>query len=178
MARKKREPETAVIGSVTHDGRGIADVSGKKVFVSGALEGETVLFQRRKRRRNYDEAQLLEVIEPSSDRIEPRCAVFGTCGGCSLQHISADNQRLIKQRALADNLQRIGRVEPDTWLDPLYDDSADGGWHYRRRARLADKDVAAKGRVLVGFREAHAPYVCDMHRCEVLAHPVDDLIDP
>jgi 23S rRNA (uracil1939-C5)-methyltransferase len=178
MARKKREPETAVIGSVTHDGRGIADVSGKKVFVSGALEGETVLFQRRKRRRNYDEAQLLEVIEPSSDRIEPRCAVFGTCGGCSLQHISADNQRLIKQRALADNLQRIGRVEPDTWLDPLYDDSADGGWHYRRRARLAVKDVAAKGRVLVGFREAHAPYVCDMHRCEVLAHPVDDLIDP
>ena len=178
MARKKREPETAVIGSVTHDGRGIADVSGKKVFVSGALEGETVLFQRRKRRRNYDEAQLLEVIEPSSDRIEPRCAVFGACGGCSLQHISADHQRLIKQRALADNLQRIGRVEPDTWLDPLYDDSADGGWHYRRRARLAVKDVAAKGRVLVGFREAHAPYVCDMHRCEVLAHPVDDLIGP
>lgn len=178
MARKKREPETAVIGTVTHDGRGIADVSGKKVFVSGALEGETVRFQRRKRRRNYDEAQLLEIIEPSSDRIEPRCAVFGTCGGCSLQHISADNQRLIKQRALADNLQRIGRVEPDTWLDPLYDDSADGGWHYRRRARLAVKDVAGKGRVLVGFREAHAPYVCDMHRCEVLAHPVDDLIDP
>jgi len=178
MARKKREPETAVIGSVTHDGRGIADVSGKKVFVSGALEGETVRFQRRKRRRNYDEAQLLEVIEPSSDRIEPRCAVFGACGGCSLQHISADNQRLIKQRALADNLQRIGRVEPETWLDPLYDDSADGGWHYRRRARLAVKDVAAKGRVLVGFREAHAPYVCDMHRCEVLAHPVDALIDP
>jgi len=178
MARKKREPETAVIGSVTHDGRGIAEVTGKKVFVRGALEGETVRFQRRKRRRNYDEAQLLEVIEPSEARIEPRCAAFGSCGGCSLQHITADHQRDIKQRALADNLQRIGQVEPQRWLDPLYDDSEHGGWNYRRRARLAVKEVTAKGRVLVGFRESHAPYVCDMHRCEVLAPPVDSLIDP
>ena len=178
MARKKREPETAVIRSVTHDGRGIAEVTGKKVFVAGALVGETVRFQRRKRRRNFDEAQLLEVLEPSPQRIEPRCAVFGTCGGCSLQHVSAEFQRSIKQRAVADSLQRIGQVEPDTWLEPLYDDSLEGGWYYRRRARLAVKDVAAKGRVLVGFREAHAPYVCDMHRCEVLAHPVGSLIDP
>lgn len=178
MARKKREPETALIESVSHDGRGIAAVTGKKVFVAGALQGETVLFQRRKRRRNYDEAQLLEVIEPSALRIEPRCAVFGTCGGCSLQHISAADQRDIKQQALVDNLQRIGKVDPEQWLEPLYDDSSGGGWNYRRRARLAVKDVSAKGRVLVGFREGHAPYVCDMHRCEVLASPVGGLLDP
>lgn len=178
MARKKREPETAQIGSVTHDGKGIAAVAGKKVFVTGALEGETVRFQRRKRRKNYDEAELLEVLEASEARIEPRCAAFGNCGGCSLQHITADHQRAIKHRALVDSLQRIGQVEPQRWLDPLFDDSEDGGWKYRRRARLAVKDVAAKGRVLVGFRESHAPYVCDMHRCEVLASPVDGLIDP
>jgi len=69
-------------------------------------------------------------------------------------------------------------VEPARWLDPLFDASDDGGWKYRRRARLAVKDVAGKGRVLVGFRESHAPYICDMHRCEVLASPVDSLIDP
>ena len=178
MARRSREPETAVIGSVTHDGRGIATVTGKKVFVTGALEGETVRFLRRKRRRNYDEAELLEVIEPADFRIEPRCEVYGTCGGCSLQHVSADRQRAIKTRALADSLERIGRVEPARWLDPLYNVEGDGDWHYRRRARLAVKDVDAKGRVLVGFRERHAPYVCDMHRCEILAKPVDALIDP
>ena len=88
MARGKREPETAAIESATHDGRGIAAVTGKKVFVAGALQGETVRFQRRKRRRNYDEAELLEVLEPSPARIQPRCAVFGRCGGCSLQHLS------------------------------------------------------------------------------------------
>lgn len=178
MARKKREPETACIESVTHDGKGIAAVLGKKVFVAGALSGETVRFQRRKRKRNYDEAELLEVLEPSADRIVPRCAVFDACGGCSLQHISGASQREIKHRSLVDSLERIGRVKPEKWLPPLYDDGSEGGWNYRRRARLAVKDVAGKGRVLVGFRESHAPYVCDMHRCEVLAKPVDGLIDP
>ena len=178
MTRRRREPETARIESVTHDGRGIAALEGKKVFVAGALPGETVRFQRRKRRRNFDEAELLEVLEPSSARIEPRCAVYGTCGGCSLQHFSAAQQREIKQQALVDNLQRIGQLEPERWLEPIYDDSANGSWNYRRRARLAVKDVAGKGRVLVGFRERHAPLLTDMHRCEVLAKPVDDLLGP
>jgi len=174
MARKKRwEPETAVIDSATHDGRGIAAVSGKKVFVAGALPGETVEFMRRKSRRNFDEAELLEVKVPSGDRIDAKCEAFGRCGGCSLQHVSEDYQRDIKARTLKDNLERIGKVEPETWLAPM----TGPVWGYRRRARLAVKDVPAKGRVLVGFRERHAPFVTDMHRCEVLTKPVDGLID-
>jgi 23S rRNA (uracil1939-C5)-methyltransferase len=174
MARGRRQPETATITSVTHDGRGIADTSGKKVFVAGALSGEEVQFVRRKSRRKFDEAELLEVITASRERIDPRCAVFGRCGGCVLQHVSVEQQRSIKSGTLRDNLERIGRVEPARWLEPLVGPE----WNYRRRARLAVKDVSAKGRVLVGFRERHAPYITDMHRCEVLAPPVDDLIDP
>ena len=174
----RREPEMATIGPVTHDGRGIANTDGKKVFVAGALSGETVRYVRRKRRRNYDEAELLEVLQPADNRIAPRCAVFGTCGGCSLQHLSPADQRAIKEQALRDSLSRIGRVEPERWLPALFDDSDDGAFHYRRRARLAVKDVARKGRVLVGFREKHAPFITDMHRCEVLAQPVDGLLDP
>jgi 23S rRNA (uracil1939-C5)-methyltransferase len=173
MARKRREPETASIDSATHDGRGIAAVSGKKVFVAGALPGETVEFIRRKSRRNYDEAELLSVLEPSADRIDAKCEAFGRCGGCSLQHVSDDYQRAIKEQTLRDNLERIGKVEPDTWLAPM----TGPVWSYRRRARLAVKDVPAKGRVLVGFREKHAPYVTDMHRCEVLAGSIGGLID-
>jgi len=176
--KRKREPEVGIIDSVTHDGRGIAAVAGKKVFVAGALAGEEVRFLRRKRRRNFDEAELLEVLQPAAQRISPRCDVFGICGGCSLQHVSEAAQREIKLRALRDNLSRIGRVEPEQWLEPLFDDSEDGAWYYRRRARLAVKDVPAKGRVLVGFRERHAPFVTDMHRCEVLAGGTAELIDP
>ena len=178
MTRRRREPETARIESSAHDGRGIAALEGKKVFISGALPGELVRFLRRKRKRNFDEAELLEVLEASPDRIEPRCAVYGTCGGCVLQHSSDIEQRKIKEQALVDSLQRIGQVEPDSWLTPVFDDSADGNWKYRRRGRLAVKDVLGKGRVLVGFRERHAPFIADMHRCEVLASPVGDLIEP
>jgi len=173
MARKRREPETAVIESATHDGRGIAAVSGKKVFVAGALPGETVEFIRRKSRRNFDEAELLQVIDASGDRIEPRCEAFGRCGGCSLQHVSDEYQRSLKAQTLQDNLERIGKLEVQTWLPAMTGPS----WAYRRRARLAVKDVSAKGRVLVGFRERHAPFIVDMHRCEVLAEPVDGLLD-
>lgn len=178
MARKKAQPETAEISTVTHDGRGIARIEGKTVFVAGALSGETVRFLRRKRRRNYDEAELLEVLEPSSERVTPRCVAFGVCGGCTLQHQSQGRQRDIKSDALRDALQRIGGVTPEVWLEPVFDGGEEGGWHYRRRARLAVKDVPAKDRVLVGFRERHVPYVTDMHRCEVLARPVDSLLDP
>lgn len=173
MARKKREPETARIVSATHDGRGITDTAGKKVFVAGALPGETVRFARRKSRRNFDEAELIEVIEPSAERIEARCAVFGRCGGCVLQHVSGSEQRALKSQTLKDNFERIAKVAPAQWLDPLTGPE----WHYRRRARLAVKDVFAKGRVLVGFRERHAPFITDMHRCEVLAKPVDGMLD-
>jgi len=174
MSRRRREPETARIAAVTHDGRGIAELPGKKVFVAGALAGEEVRFQRRKSRRSYDEAELLEVIEASPERIEPRCAVFGRCGGCALQQVSDGEQRELKFQALRDSLERIGQVQAGCWLDPIVASS----WHYRRRARLAVKDVHAKGRVLVGFRERHAPFITDMHRCEVLETPIDAMLDP
>jgi 23S rRNA (uracil1939-C5)-methyltransferase len=172
VTRKRREPETATISAVTHDGRGIADTQGKKAFVAGALEGETVTFVRRKSHRNFDEAELLEVHEASASRIEARCAAYERCGGCSLQHVSIEQQRHIKEQTLRDNLERIGRVQAGNWLEPM----TGPVWHYRRRARLAVKDVRAKGRTLVGFRERHAPFIADMRRCEVLAQPVDALI--
>ncbi|MGA8203489.1 MAG: 23S rRNA (uracil(1939)-C(5))-methyltransferase RlmD, partial [Woeseiaceae bacterium] len=147
---------------------------GKKVFVAGALTDERVRYLRRASRRKFDEAELLEVIEPSPERIEARCAAFGRCGGCALQHVTTQQQRRIKSQVLADSLQRIGGVEPGRWLDAIVGPD----WNYRRRARLAVKDVHAKGRILVGFRERHAPYVTDMHRCEVLAVPIDGMLDP
>jgi len=114
------------------------------------------------------------VLDASPERITARCEAFGRCGGCSLQHVTPETQRAIKAQTLRDNLERIGRVEPDTWLEPMTGPL----WNYRRRARLAVKDVHAKGRALVGFRERHAPYIADMRRCEVLAQPVDGLIAP
>jgi 23S rRNA (uracil1939-C5)-methyltransferase len=157
----------APITDLSHDGRGVARIDGKTVFVSGALLGEQVRFKVRKRHRHFDEAETLEIITPSPHRVEPRCRHFGQCGGCSLQHLDAISQIEAKQRVLMDNFTRIGKVEPESWLPPLTDEP----WGYRRKGRLSVRAVAKKGRVLVGFREESNPrFVADITHCDVV-HP-------
>jgi 23S rRNA (uracil1939-C5)-methyltransferase len=172
--RASRQPETATITDISHEGRGVAHVDGKTVFIDDALPGEVVEWQRLKRNRNFDEGRLLRVIEPSPDRIEPRCAHFGVCGGCVLQHLSGERQLEFKQRQLTEALARIGKVTPDEVLPPLQS----AVWNYRRRARLAARWVPKKSRTVVGFRERSTPYITDLKRCEVLQAPLDGLVEP
>ena len=160
-------PESAEIVDTLVDGRGVARLSGKTVFVHGAIKGESVSFVRRRKRRNYDEAELIEIRRSAPERVVPRCESFGVCGGCSLQHLGHSHQLDLKQSVLLENLQRIGSVRPARVLDPIFADA----WGYRRKARLAVKYVTRKGRVLVGFRERNKPFVADMLRCETL-HPL------
>lgn len=166
-------PEEGVVVALTHDGAGIVR-EAKAAFVPGALPGERIRFRRQRRHRQHDEAELLELLVPSTDRAVPRCAHFGVCGGCALQHMDPAAQLRAKQQELAENLARIGRVEPATWLEPL----AGPVWQYRRRARLGAKFVSKRGRVLVGFRERQKPYIAALERCEILAAPLDALITP
>ncbi|HEX4152799.1 MAG TPA: 23S rRNA (uracil(1939)-C(5))-methyltransferase RlmD [Steroidobacteraceae bacterium] len=166
MASELRSGEVheAEVVDLAHDGRGVARVGGKTVFVEGALPGETVRFRVYKRRRMFDEASLTDIVTASPDRVTPKCAHFGVCGGCSLQHLSAAAQLEAKQRQLLDNLERIGRVEPQRVLEPIRGPA----FGYRRRARLGVKYVHKKGRVLAGFREREKPYIAELRRCEIL----------
>ncbi|MEM7561833.1 MAG: 23S rRNA (uracil(1939)-C(5))-methyltransferase RlmD, partial [Pseudomonadota bacterium] len=167
-----RDPIEVEIESLSHEGRGITRINGKTVFVFGALVGETVIIEIVKSSRKFDEAKVLEVIKPSPDRIEPRCAAYQQCGGCSLQHIDNSTQIQLKQQSLLDMLTHAG-ISWGTLLPPLESQS----WGYRGKARLGVKFVEKKGRVLVGFRERNSPYVCDMHRCEVLIPEVGENLD-
>jgi 23S rRNA (uracil1939-C5)-methyltransferase len=165
--------ETATVAGLTHDGEGI--VRGDKiVFVAGALPGESIRYRRIRSHRQHDEAELVEVLTPAADRVVPRCAHFGVCGGCALQHLSPEAQLEAKHAELRDNLERVGRVTPRTWLPPLRGPV----WAYRRRARLGAKFVTKKGKVLVGFRERLAPFIADVQHCDVLAEPVGSLVKP
>jgi 23S rRNA (uracil1939-C5)-methyltransferase len=163
--------ETGVVADLTHEAEGVVrDMpgGGKVVFVAGALPGERVTFRRASFHKSHDEAELVEVLEPSPHRVTPQCAHFGVCGGCALQHLDPGMQIQAKQKELSANLERIGHVTPDQWLPPLLGPV----WGYRRRARLSSRYVAKKGRSLVGFREKQGKYVADVSRCEVLAEPV------
>lgn len=174
MRRGPAAPETLEIVDLSHDGRGVARAEGKVVFVDGGLPGETVMARRVGRRRSHDEAEVLEVLGASADRVEPGCPHFGTCGGCSLQHLHPAVQLETRSRVLAENLRRIGDVEPAAWFEPLRGPV----WRYRRRARLGVRYVHKKGRVLVGFRERYKPYIAELDACPVLAPPADRLIHP
>ena len=163
-ARFSREPFVTVVEDLSHDGRGVATVGEKKVFIHGALPGETVEARRTDAKRRYDEAETLRVIEASPHRVEPRCPHFGQCGGCSLQHLDPEQQIEAKQRTLEQNLARIGKVAPETVWPPLTGPL----WGYRRKARLSVRYVEKKGRVLVGFRERYGRFVADLGECHVL----------
>lgn len=171
MTRKNRQRQESIIFSVDiidllHDGRGLGKHEGKAVFVSGALPGERVQVKTVARRKQHDEALTLAVITASTARVNPKCAHFGTCGGCVLQHLDPDAQILAKQKTLADNLQRIGQVNPESILPALMGNP----WGYRRRGRLSVRHVEKKNRTLVGFRETNGKYVADIQACAVL-HP-------
>ena len=177
MARERSELSqgaTGRISALNSEGWGVARATAdsKAVFVAGALPGEVVEYRVRRRARNHDEAELVAVLEAAPDRIAPRCAHFGVCGGCALQHLAPQSQLAVKDRELRETLRRIGKVEPRQWLAPL----AGEPWGYRRRARLGARFVHAKGRSLVGFREKLSSYVADVEHCEVLRPEVGTLV--
>ena len=171
--RLSTAPETGRVESLNHDGEGVVR-NGKTAFVAGALPGELVRFVRRRAHSQYDEAELEAVLEPSARRVTPRCAHFGVCGGCALQHLDSSTQLSIKEQQLRETLERLGKVTPQRWLAPL----AGPPWQYRRRARLGARFVRARERSLVGFRERLSSHVAELQRCEVLSAPVGELVAP
>ncbi len=163
-----------IIHSLDHEARGIARLDGKAIFVDGALPGETVEFASYRRKPNYELANLVQVIKPSSARVEPRCPHYGVCGGCAMQHMEASAQLAVKQRVLEDSLWHIGRVRPELILPPIQG----GVWAYRHKARLGVRNVPSKGGMLIGFHERKSSYIADIHQCEILLPHVSALLIP
>jgi len=98
-----------IIG-MTHEGEGVGRVEGFTLFVQGALPGEKVRAKVLKTKKQYGYAKLLQLVEASSDRITPPCAIYDQCGGCQLQHMDYTAQLAWKRQLVVDNLERIGKL--------------------------------------------------------------------
>jgi 23S rRNA (uracil1939-C5)-methyltransferase len=172
VARIDQTPFEVQITDLTHDGRGVArrpdpkapGESGKAVFVAGALPGERVMAVQTGRHRSFDEARTVEVLDAAPERVTPRCAHFGVCSGCALQHYDEGKQILAKQRVLMENFERIGHVMPERILPPL----TDASWGYRRKGRFSVRRVEKKDKTLVGFREVDPRFVADIRECHTV----------
>ena len=165
---------TVIIESLDQEGRGVAHVEGKAVFIEGALPGETVEYVTFKKKPGYEQGTATKIVKPSFLRTTPKCSYFGICGGCSMQHLEADAQVAAKQRVLEDNLQRIGKVRPEAILPAIYGLA----WGYRHRARMSVRYVQKKNRLMVGFHEKRSSFVVDMSHCEILPQRISALIEP
>jgi 23S rRNA (uracil1939-C5)-methyltransferase len=163
------------IESLDSEGRGVAhNADGKVMFVEGALPRERVAVETLQKKSKYEFSRVKVLFEESSGRRRPRCPHFGVCGGCATQHADARTQMAAKQRALEENLARIGKVQAETMLPVVYGEE----WGYRRRARWSVRHVASKGGAMVGFRERRSTHVADTRECHVLPPHISALILP
>ena len=173
--RKIRVPQgtfTASIHNLSHEGRGVTQIDGKTVFIRGALPKETVEFIYTKRHSRFDEGRLSEVIDhPHSTRVEAPCPHFALCGGCSLQHMSLDEQLTFKKSAVKEQFKHIGKTEPQEWLPTLKAEP----FGYRRRARLSVKWVEKKGGIILGFHEKDfGHFITPIEMCLVMHKKVGE----
>lgn len=167
------------IESLDLDAQGISHkADGKVVFIEGALPYEKVTVNVHRKKNNWEQGTLKQIIKPSSQRVQPACPHFGmhsgACGGCKMQHLNMYAQIAVKQRVLEDNLNHLGKVKPEQIFRPLQGPD----WAYRFRARLSVRYVAKKGAVLIGFHERKSSYVADMSSCQVLPIHLSELLLP
>jgi 23S rRNA (uracil1939-C5)-methyltransferase len=169
-----------IIESLDMEARGVGHLDnedgspGKVVFVEGALPGEKVRFKSFRKKSKWEAADMTELLSESALRVAPKCAYFGKCGGCAMQHLESSAQVAAKQRVLEDSLRHIGRVKPAMMLRPIYGPD----WGYRFRARLSVRHVAKKGGVLVGFHERKSGFIADMKTCDILPPKVSHMLMP
>ena len=147
---------------------------GKVIFVEGALPGERVTYASYRKKPSFEQAEVVDVLRESVIRTKPKCRFFGTCGGCSMQHLDVRAQIAVKQRVLEDNLAHLAKLRAETVFRPIHGPS----WGYRYRARLTVRNVEKKGGVLVGFHERKSSYVANMTSCEVLPPHVSAMLVP
>ena len=173
-ALRAAAPLTGVrVERLSHEGRGVARVEGKTVFVEGALPGETVSIRYTRRRGQFDEAEVVAIEQASPVRVEPPCQHATRCGGCSLQHLALPAQIAHKESVLLELLAHQAKVSPGRVIPPVT--GASSG--YRRRARMSVRRVEKKrGEVLIGFREKGSHFVTEIERCEVLVPAVGERI--
>jgi 23S rRNA (uracil1939-C5)-methyltransferase len=169
------EPFELDVGTLDAKGTATGTHEGRSLRVWGALPGERVQARYLFGRRFRGQAETVDVLEASRDRVSAPCPSFGTCSACTLQHLSREGQLAYKQQRLLETLAEQapgGALRPARVLSPLDADR----WHYRRKARLSVREVKGKGRVLVGFRERDGRFVTDMQACHTLFTPVADAL--
>jgi 23S rRNA (uracil1939-C5)-methyltransferase len=150
-------------------GEAMADFEGNNVFVAGGIPGETVVAEVVKVHRKYVSAKVVDVLDPSVDRVEPPCPYYGECTGCQWQHLSYDAQLKAKQEKVIDALVRVGHlsVPPVSEVRPSPE-----RYGYRNHARFTiDREGA------LGFINRETRQFVRIEKCMLMHQGVNDLLE-
>ena len=164
MELAKNQEHTVIIEGYGEGGMGVARIDGRVVFVHGALRGEKCRVLILKTLKSVAFAKVLEVIEPSSERITPDCPYFPRCGGCTYRHIRYEEELRLKKQRVQDNLSRIGGS--DVTVEEIL--GARDTLRYRNKAQYP---VSKDG--TVGFYRARTHEVIECEHC-LLVKPEAD----
>lgn len=169
---KKNEECIIHIEDMGNDGEGIGKYQGYTLFVKNALIGDTVRVRAMKCKKSYGYARLMEIIEPSPYRVEPRCGIASRCGGCTLQHLDYSEQLRRKQKKVADCIERLGGVTEGYTLYPII--GMENPYCYRNKAQfpVRKKD----GKLSIGFYAGGSHSVIDTDNCSIQAKVNEDII--
>ena len=155
------------IKDVAFGGKGVAREQSKAVFVPYTIEGEMVSAEIVREKKQFAEAELVEVKESSPHRVAPPCPYFGRCGGCAYQHIDYEHQLAIKWRQVRDALQRIGKIK-DVPMRPIV--SSPKQYAYRNRITVHAQDG------LIGFFRRDSHRLIDIERCPISRDEVNRML--
>src|SRR5215204_732645 len=163
------EPLVVTVERILPGGVGLAHLEGKTVFVSLAAPGDRVRIRVDREKGNLLYASIVEVVEPSSERIEPPCPYFGRCGGCDFQQLNYSAQLHAKADIVRDCLYRIAGLDiPDIRIIP-----SPSEWQYRARATWQLDSFEHT----IGYYERSSRRVCDVAQCAVLVSPLQSTLE-
>lgn len=157
---------TIKIEKLVYEGKGMGLLDSKPVFVPYVAAGETVEVEMNRHHRQYLEAKLIKILEPSLQRVEPPCPYYGECGGCQWQHLSYEAQLEWKQKILEETLRRVGKIENPKVL-PTIPSPKEFSW--RSRVTLHGDE---KGRL--GFYKPNTYSVVDIEKCLIVDDGVNE----
>jgi 23S rRNA (uracil1939-C5)-methyltransferase len=152
------------IEDIAFGGKGVARENGRVVFIPFTIEGEKISAEIVREKKQFAEAELVDLRESSPHRIQPECPYFGRCGGCSYQHIDYEHQLAIKSRQVRDILRRIGKLK-DVPMRPIV--SSPTPYGYRNRITVHAQDG------VIGFFGRDSHLLIDIKHCPIAMDEVN-----
>lgn len=173
MEYRKNDIVTLEIVDCGTDGEGIGKADGFTVFVKDAVIGDTVTAKIMKAKKNYGYGRLMEILKPSPYRVKPVCPSARQCGGCQLQAVSYEEQKVFKEKKLRGHLERIGGFT-DLPMEPLI--GMDEPYHYRNKAQFP-VGRNKEGRIITGFYAGRTHAIIENRDCALGIPQNKDVLD-